>query len=409
MAVGKFTNETQEVRGLVASVISTWRSGGRPKACDALARHPELRQHKSAVLDLAHEEYELRRSQGEVVAPSAFCEQFPGFQKSVRRLLNVHWEWIDDAPEDLEALARECESDLEQERQLRAPIDWPQVGEQYLGFELHEELGKGAFARVYLASETELGGRLVALKVSRHGTTEAKTLGKLTHPNIVPIYSVKIDPQTQVSAVCMPFLGRATLYDVLDLAFADGERPNKAGVVLTAAKRGSRGRVAPETWHANQALSTKLNYADAIVRLGTQLADALAYTHKKGILHRDIKPSNILLTPQGVPMLLDFNLSWDAEAVTSLVGGTVPYMAPEMLQAVIAENPASHSADCRADVYSLGAILYELLFGVPPFGDPDLDFTEDKSRQLRSAVMSRSQFRGAKIRCPQSEPLRSPC
>ena len=122
------------------------------------------------------------------------------------------------------------------------------------------------------------------------------------------------------------------------------------------------------------------------MNLGAQLADALAYTHKKGILHRDIKPSNILLTPQGVPMLLDFNLSWDADAVTSLVGGTVPYMAPELLQAVIAETPASASIDSRADVFSLGAILYELLFGVPPFGDPDLDFTEAKSQQLRRAV-----------------------
>ena len=172
MATGKLSHDTQDVQGLVASVISTWRTSGQPKACDVLAKHPSLREHKSAVLDLAFEEYELRRSKGEHVAPSVFCEQFPGFQKSVRRLLNVHWEWCDDSPEDLEALAREYEADLEKERLLHAPIDWPQVGEQYLGFELHEELGKGAFARVYLASETALGGRLEIRAVFPDQTVE---------------------------------------------------------------------------------------------------------------------------------------------------------------------------------------------------------------------------------------------
>jgi serine/threonine protein kinase len=111
-----------------------------------------------------------------------------------------------------------------------------------------------------------------------------------------------------------------------------------------------------------------LTYVDAILWLAVRLSDALAHAHERSILHRDLKPANILLTDEGQPMLLDFNLSEDTKlhrsASVALIGGTVPYMAPEQLQA----RPLGLSrGDERSDLYSFGVILYELLTGRHPF------------------------------------------
>jgi len=100
--------------------------------------------------------------------------------------------------------------------------------------------------------------------------------------------------------------------------------------------------------------------------MGSRLADGLAHAHGRGILHRDIKPANILLTDDGQPMLLDFNLSEDTKAPTAAGprGGTLPYMAPEHLRAFRGEDAA---VDARSDIYALGIILHELLAGRHPF------------------------------------------
>ena len=98
------------------------------------------------------------------------------------------------------------------------------------------------------------------------------------------------------------------------------------------------------------------------------LADGLAHAHDRGILHRDLKPANVLLGDDGEPLLLDFNLATDTKlrshASAALIGGTLPYMAPEHLQAL---KDGTRLPDARSDLYSLGAILFELLTGHPPF------------------------------------------
>jgi tetratricopeptide (TPR) repeat protein len=100
------------------------------------------------------------------------------------------------------------------------------------------------------------------------------------------------------------------------------------------------------------------------------MADALAFLHARGIIHRDLKPSNVLLGPGGRPLLLDFNLSADAGVAAPHLGGTLPYMAPEHLEAFLACGGAADPPrlDERADLFSLGVILYQLLTGQLPFG-----------------------------------------
>jgi tetratricopeptide (TPR) repeat protein len=114
----------------------------------------------------------------------------------------------------------------------------------------------------------------------------------------------------------------------------------------------------------------QLSYVQAVAWLGAALADGLAHAHQRSVLHRDIKPSNILLGADGQPMLLDFNLSQDAsqEGAHALLGGTVAYMSPEHLRALATRSPAlARGVDRRADIYSLGMVLYEMLSGRSPF------------------------------------------
>jgi tetratricopeptide (TPR) repeat protein len=111
-----------------------------------------------------------------------------------------------------------------------------------------------------------------------------------------------------------------------------------------------------------------LSYVPAVLWVAERVADGLAHAHERGILHRDLKPANILFADDGEPVLLDFNLAADtrarAGAAVALVGGTLPYMAPEHLSAFLHGEAA---VDPRSDLYALGVVLYELLAGTHPF------------------------------------------
>jgi serine/threonine protein kinase/Tfp pilus assembly protein PilF len=121
------------------------------------------------------------------------------------------------------------------------------------------------------------------------------------------------------------------------------------------------------------------SYVQSCVWIVARLAEALEHAHARGILHRDLKPSNVLLTADGTPMLVDFNLAVDAhrslDEPGSEVGGTLLYMAPEHLDAFNSTGKTAASAvDQRSDLYSLGLILYEMLAGTLPFaGEYDCD------------------------------------
>jgi tetratricopeptide (TPR) repeat protein len=233
-------------------------------------------------------------------------------------------------------------------------IAFPKAGTRLLHFELVEEISHGAFARVYLARQESLANRLVVLKVTTARSQEPQNLARLQHTNIVPVYSVHETEPFQV--LCMPYLGRTTLVRALAWLVATGKIPETGQELLQVLGAGS----------ATDHELMRMNYTDGCLWLIGQLAAALAHAHTRGILHRDIKPANILITDQGVPMILDFNVSSVAGKIDPLapVGGTITYMAPEHLQAFVGE---SQPVDERSDLFSLGVILYELLSGESPF------------------------------------------
>jgi eukaryotic-like serine/threonine-protein kinase len=323
-----------------------WRRKELDGVSDILESYPELLAHRTLVIELAHEEYLERRRSNDSLDMREFANQFPGFETSLYLYLNV-------------------QSLMGDSEQLDELVCWPEQDEVFLGFRIIEELGRGAFARVYLASEDALGDRLVALKVAQHGNTEATILGRLNHPNIVHVHSVQQDPESGLTAVCMPYIGRATLTNILDHGFSDDSKPRNAESAFWSVQPLSDESQDVPPRHFSKA---KGSYEDEVVRLGIQLADALAHSHHRGICHRDIKPSNVLLDFDGRPLLLDFNLSVDARSWLERVGGTLPYMAPEDLNLVVAEEKTiSLQADPRSDIFSLGVILYQLLSGRLPF------------------------------------------
>ncbi len=233
----------------------------------------------------------------------------------------------------------------------RSPIKLPEAGQSFCGFDLSEEIGRGAFGRVFLARQEALAGRPVALKVAPDVGPETRFLARLQHTHIVPVYSVHKTDDLQ--AICMPYQGRLTLAAVV--------RSLGAGLPAEAE---ALFRLLPTPCRVPAAAR---DYPSAALWLAGCLADALTHAHERGILHRDIKPANVLITDDGVPMLLDFNVGEDVrlrEPGAALMGGTLPYMSPEQLEAC--RTGVAH-VDARCDVYSLGVVLFELLTGRFPF------------------------------------------
>jgi serine/threonine protein kinase/Tfp pilus assembly protein PilF len=331
---------------------------------------------RRALVDWAYEEYCRLLVARQAPLADEYCARFPTVHSSLHRLVMMH-EVVGELPETA----------------VPPPaIPWPQAGERFLGFALERELGRGGFARVFLATEPALGNRQVVVKVSRGGGAEAETLGRLQHPHIVPVYSIREEARTGLTAVCMPYLGSATLHDLLDRAFARPEPPARAGVIVEAARAGG---AMPAALGRRHHPPPQLTYEDGILRLVLELADALAYVHAQGLCHGDLKPSNVLLDADGEPLLLDFNLSFDSRLERLWEGGTYPYMSPEQFSLLDGDRQQAAPADARSDVFSLGVLAYELLTGKNPFGSIAVG---GSAKQKRAAWLQRLHQRPPPLR-----------
>src|SRR5216117_1320482 len=205
-------------------------------------------------------------------------------------------------------------------------------------YELLEEIGRGAQGVVFRARQKSLN-RIVALKVISLGQwaskahlkrfrREAEAAASLDHPSIVPIYEV-------------------------------GEREGACYFSMKFVEGGQLDEV------VKRAPMSIRQAAELIAKV----ARTVHYAHEHGILHRDIKPGNILLDAKGEPHLTDFGLARLVESESTVtrtleVLGTPSYMAPEQASG---NNPATAGLTSATDVYGLGAVLYQLLTGHPPF------------------------------------------
>jgi len=226
---------------------------------------------------------------------------------------------------------------VNQAKRIRQQLEERNKASTFPGFQLMSKLGKGAMATVYKARQLSLD-RIVAIKVLPPKMNdnaefvdrfykEGKAAARLSHNNIVQAIDVGSSPEGFHYFV-MEYLEGKTLYDLM---------------------------VENHSFSESEALD-----------IGIQMADALVHAHSRGLIHRDIKPKNIILTPEGVAKLTDLGLARavdDKQAAESEAGkayGTPYYISPEQIRGEV-------DIDFRADLYSLGATLYHLVTGRPPF------------------------------------------
>ena len=203
------------VRSLKRELLEELRHGGaeggpvRPE--DLLPRWPTDPRKDPDVASLLFEDFCRRQRQGEPASVSDYEQRFPEHKDSLAGLLREH------------AVLRSLGGASGSGVKLRLP----DVGEDLFGFRLRHELGRGAFARVFLAEQGGLADRPVVLKISAIDGNEPQTLAQLQHTHIVPIYSVHEDPAAGLRAVCMPYFGGASLSRVLEAVWAETPLPTR--------------------------------------------------------------------------------------------------------------------------------------------------------------------------------------
>ena len=365
-------------RSSLASVVheftDAWERGLAPAAEDYL-RRLDPADFQGAV-DLIYREYCLAESDGQAPDRAAYIARFPRYGEALRRLLDVHGACSPSLLGRLLGPAPASASAMGPGLAGEAGPALPEAGDSIGPYLLRRELGRGSFARVFLAEQADLANRLVVVKIATRTTREPWLLARARHAHIVEIVSHAVVDDGAFQLICMPFWGGATLADVLAAGL---KAPRRAAPALrgpvemgapAAARAGARsgnrcrpaggarlrGRagvsVGPPGAAAREILAP-LSYDRAIAWVIARLAEALDHASSRDVTHGDVKPSNILLSADGNPMLLDFNLARDgAPAVDPsgrpvATGGTLAYMAPERLRALVGADPAPDSDQHR--------------------------------------------------------------
>jgi serine/threonine protein kinase/tetratricopeptide (TPR) repeat protein len=335
------------VRGACDELSRRLRAGLPASAAEFLASESSAWSTPDAALELLYTEFVVREQLGQEPRPAEWLASFPQWHAELAQLFEIH-----ALVSDGQTLARGL-SATHDEAGAAVATDHAHADDRCFrvvgGYEIREEIGRGGMGVVYQARQRGLD-RIVALKMilPPHGErerarfrTEAEATAKLSHPNIVAIYEVGQEGD-------LPFLS---------MEFVAGKGLDK---LLADAPMAPR----------------------AAASLLLTLARAVSYAHEQGIVHRDLKPANIMLAADAMPKITDFGLAREvataqvvakglSETPASVaIVGTPSYMAPEQCDSSGSIGPA-------ADIYSLGAILYETLTGRPPFrGQTALDILD---------------------------------
>jgi serine/threonine protein kinase len=300
----------------VAWYFQAAEKGNPPKASDFLARFPDLRTELESFLadkDTFNRALGPRPDPDVTLPPASNPE-------------TAHYTPASDQTATLPPSS------------LKAASDTPLGSIRYFGdYELLAEIARGGMGVVFRARQVSLN-REVALKMILTGQlasssdvarfhSEAESAANLDHPNILPIYEI-------------------------------GEHLGQHYFSMKLISGGSLARKVAEL----------VNDPKAAVAMLAKVCRAVDFAHRRGILHRDLKPGNILLDADGTPYVTDFGLAKKVEGDSNLtqsgaIVGTPSYMAPEQAR-------AEKGLSTGVDVYALGAILYELLTGQPPFRGP---------------------------------------
>ena len=328
-----------------------WDAGTQKTLADYVELLPELNSDPQLRSEIAFEEYRQRCHHGETVMLEDFAAKYD--------VATTGWSTV-VASKDKTTTAADFDKLAEQV---------PSSGQRWRDFEIIEEIGRGALSRVMLAKQTSLSGRPVVLKFAPKHLLEAEKLARLQHSNIVPVFSVYEDRDFHV--FCMPYLGDQTLLQANE-----------------------------------QKTASSTDLETRTLEIFGKLASAIEHAHERGILHNDIKPANVLWADDQ-PMLLDFNLAANASRTEEVqIGGTLPYMSPESLHGLLT---GEHRADERSDIFSLGALMFELSTGEYPFSKQStIQETLANRSQPRSELLAQSKVSPSFVaiinKCLRSDP-----
>ena len=334
---------------------------GEGGAADVLREFPDVAAEKDAALELIYTEFVVREELGERPSPDGFCNRFPRWESDLRELFRVHGHLWDQAGDQEPTRSGD---DVSRPTVGDPLTDVPAGGAGSEDYELLEEIGRGGMGVVYKARQRKLN-RVVALKMLLGGEhadprsfarfqREAEAIARLQHPHIVQVHEVGWYDRTPFFS--MEYVDGGTLADEI----AGGALPPRAAAALVE-----------------------------------QLARAIDCAHRQGVVHRDLKPANVLLSDERratsdenretadgnasslvarrsslvAAKITDFGLAKltsgpGAPTVSGAVMGTPGYMAPEQA------SGGAKWVGPAADVYGLGAVLYECLTGRPPFEGP---------------------------------------
>lgn len=389
-----------------------WQSGHSPRKVENYAdQFPELGRGESIAVELIHEELQVRMQAGDRVTEKEIHHRFP-HQATVLCEL-VGGMAVAGTPT--------CTYFAETVRGTQAGTDVklaePELptfssGSRVDDFELLTQLGKGAFAQVFLARQVSME-RLVALKISAHKGSEPQTLAQLDHPNIVRVFDQRVSKDPEARLLYMEVVPGGTLQEVVRRVRVAEPQQRTGKLLLECVDQnlGGSGVTSPKN-SSNRHWLEDSPWPLVVCQLGMQLAEGLSYAHEKGVLHRDIKPANVLVTPEGAPKLADFNVSYNGgradESPEDTFGGSLVYMSPEQLQAchpVLGGSPQLVRG--ASDVYSLGVMLWELLTGTRPFADEPRDSGGELARiqrmiDQRHYADSDSMSKALPSDCPES-------
>lgn len=254
------------------------------------------------------------------------------------------------------------------------PMNLPS-GEAFGDFFVWRELGRGSFGVVYLAEQISLK-RPVALKVTdvtrEDGcSVEGQTMAQLEHPSIVRVYSQTVDTAKKRRILCMQYVPGMDLRSLMATVRAIHGHDWDGSCLLDVLDKQAEpvhGAVLESNWRDRDHVE-KANRMATLCWFGAEIAEALDHAHRAGYIHGDVKPANTIVNVFGRPMLVDFNMAVDVGSMkqSGLKGGTVPFMSPEAIRAVVSDEPPELDDLVNADLYALGVTLWNLASSEFPY------------------------------------------